>query len=168
MRLWIRNTRQSSSFGHLTDGTNKAIAPSPQERRLLPFHQSLRARSPPALSGKDGTRRVTDVRLFGQIDSWPSKGEMARLLKASGLSVVVGRYSIRVADCEHFTFQEYGGDLGEPVLDADASTLEQMLTDGSRVSAALARADIRHRFGLYNESDELVGYIHHRWPQPSE
>jgi hypothetical protein len=115
-----------------------------------------------------GPRIVTDVRLFGQIDNWPSKKKMARLLGASGLSVIVGRYSIRIADCEHFIFQEYGGDLGEPVLDADASSLEQMFKDGGRVSAALAAANIRHRFELYNENEELVAYLHHRWPQQSE
>jgi hypothetical protein len=86
-------------------------------------------------------------------------------MEAAGFSVCVGRYSIRLQDCEHFVFQEYGGDLGDPQFDADASTLDRMLDDGGRVSAALASADIRHRFELYNERDEIVGYLHHRWPQ---
>jgi hypothetical protein len=107
----------------------------------------------------------TDVRLYGQLEKWPSKTEMARLMKTAGFSVYVGRYSIRLQDCEHFAFQEYGGDLGDPQLDADASTLQKMLEDGGRVSAALTAADIRHRFELYNDNDELVGYLHHRWPQ---
>ncbi len=108
------------------------------------------------------------IRLYGKLDKWPSKTEMARMLEAAGFSVYVGRYSIRLKDCEHFVFQEYGGDLGDPQFDADASTLERMLNDGGRVSAALASADIRHRFELYNESDEMVGYLHHRWPQESQ
>lgn len=107
----------------------------------------------------------TDVRLYGQLEKWPSKTEMAQLMETEGFSVYVGRYSIRLQNCEHFTFQEYGGDLGDPQFDADASTLEKMLEDGGRVSAALTVADIRHRFELYNENDELVGYLHHRWPQ---
>jgi len=105
------------------------------------------------------------IRLYGQIDDWPSKAEMARLLKSAGLSVYVGRYSIRLQDCEHFVFQEYGGDLGDPTIDVDASSLEIMLDDCGRVSAALASADIRHRFELHNDFDEIVGYLHHRWPR---
>ena len=107
----------------------------------------------------------TDVRLYGQLERWPSKTEMARLTEAAGFTVYVGRYSIRLQDCEHFAFQEYGGDLGDPQFDADASTLEKMLEDGGRVSAAFVEADIRHRFKIYNDNDEMVGYLHHRWPQ---
>lgn len=107
------------------------------------------------------------IQLYGQLEHWPSQSEMARLLKKAGFSVYVGRYSIRLEDCEHFVFQEYGGDLGDPQLEADASSLERMLDDSGRVSTALASADIRHRFELYNDADELVGYIHHQWPQAS-
>ena len=107
----------------------------------------------------------TDVRLYGQLEKWPSKTQMARLMEAAGLTVYVGQYSIRLRDCEHFAFQEYGGVLGDPQFDADASILEKMLEDGGRVSAALASADIRHRFEIYGDNDELVGYLHHRWPQ---
>lgn len=109
----------------------------------------------------------SSVSLCGELESWPSKARMARLLASAGFSVVVGRYSIRLADCEHFVLQEYGGDLGEPQFDADASTLGRMLDDAGRVSRALAAADLRHRFELYDGNDELVGYLHHRWPPPS-
>lgn len=61
--------------------------------------------------------------------------------------------------------QEYGGDFGAPCFDADADTLARMLDDSRRVSAALTAEDIRHRFELYNDGDELVGYLHHNWPQ---
>ncbi|WP_425399965.1 hypothetical protein [Aeoliella sp.] len=107
------------------------------------------------------------IRLYGQIDGWPSKDEMACLMKSAGFSVYVGRYSIRLQDCEHFVFQDYGGDFDVPQFDADASSLERMLADSARVSSALASADIRHRFELYDERDEMVGYLHHRWPQES-
>ncbi len=107
----------------------------------------------------------TEVRLLGQLEKWPSKTEMARLMEAAGFSVHIGQYSIRLRDCEHFVFQEYGGDLGDPQFDADASSLEKMLEDSGRVSAALSAAGIRHRFELYNDSDESIGYLHHRWPR---
>jgi hypothetical protein len=106
-------------------------------------------------------------RISGEVVDWPSKARMAEILRASGLAITVGTYSIRINDCEHFVFQEYGGDLGEPAIDADAESLEQMLIDAGRVSQALAAADVRHRFAIYDEADEMVRYLHHRWLPPS-
>ncbi len=105
------------------------------------------------------------VHVCGELAQWPPKFLMAEILQAAGLSVYVGTYSIRIKDCEHFVFQEYGGDLGDPCIDADADTLEQMLLDAGRVSQALAAAGIRHRFELWDETDTMVGYLHHEWPQ---
>ena len=107
--------------------------------------------------------------LAGEIDRWPSKTVMIQILENAGLSIIEGRYSIRIKDCEYFGFHEYGGDLGDPVIEADASSLEKMLDDASRVSAALAAANLRHRFELYSENnDKMVGYLHHCWPQKFE
>lgn len=109
------------------------------------------------------------ILLSGEIDRWPSKTEMVQVMENAGLSIIEGRYSIRIKDCEHFGFQEYGGDLGDPVIEADASSLEKMLDDASRVSAALTAAKIRHRFELYDEDDdEMVGYLHYLWSRKSE
>lgn len=105
------------------------------------------------------------VYLAGQLENWPTKSKMASILRAEGLTVNVGNYSIRIEDCEHFVIQEYGGDLGDPQFDADASSLELMLNDAGRVSAALTSADIRHSFEFYDDQDQLVGYLHHNWPQ---
>ena len=90
---------------------------------------------------------------------------MASLLRAAGLNVTVGMYSIRINNCEHFVMQEYGGDFGAPYFDADADKLSKMLDDSRRVSVALTAEDIRHRFELYDGGEELVGYLHHNWPQ---
>jgi len=106
--------------------------------------------------------------LAGEIDGWPSKPEMIQILENAGLSFIEGQYSIRIKDCEHFGFQEYGDDLGDPVIEADASSLEKMLSDAGRVSTALTTASLRHRFELYDESDKMVGYLHHLWPQQSK
>jgi hypothetical protein len=107
----------------------------------------------------------TDVHIAGELASWPSKSGLARILRAAGLQVTVARYSIRVESCDDFKFQEYGGDLGAPEIDAGADSLEKMLRDGGIVSRALADAGIRHRFEIYNDDNELVGYLHHDWPQ---
>ena len=104
------------------------------------------------------------ARIAGDLDQWPSKEHMARILRAAGLQVTVGTYSIRVQDCSHFVFQEYGGDLGDPTIDADADSPEEMLREGKLVSDALARARIRHRFGIYSQGDEMVAYLHYNWP----
>ena len=89
---------------------------------------------------------------------------LAAILRAAGLRVQVGRYSVRVQDCAHFVFQEYGGDLGDPTIEADADSVEDMMIEGRLVSDALARAGIRHRFEIYDDRDELAGYLHHEWP----
>ena len=93
---------------------------------------------------------------------------MAAILSDAGLHIVVGRYSIRIEDFDHFVFQEYGGDLGDPQVDADADTLEDMVRETNIVSDVLAKAGIRHRFEIYDDAaddpDAVAGYIHHEWP----
>ena len=106
----------------------------------------------------------TSVRIAGELSTWPDKDGMAAILRDAGLRVHVGRYSIRIENCSHFVFEEYGGDLGEPRINADAASLDEMLRDGKLVSDALARAKIQHRFELYDAANELVGYLHHDWP----
>ena len=89
---------------------------------------------------------------------------MATMLGDAGLRVQVGRYSIRVQDCWHFVFQEYGGDLGDPTVDADAETVEDMIREGRLVSEALACGGVRHRFEIYDDRNVLSGYLHYEWP----
>jgi hypothetical protein len=102
--------------------------------------------------------------IAGQLGTWPTKEEMTAILHDAGLHVTVGRYSLRVEDCSHFVFQQYGGDLGDPAIDADAETVEDMICEGRLVSEALARAGIRHRFEIYDERDDMSGYLPHEWP----
>jgi hypothetical protein len=106
----------------------------------------------------------TSVHIAGDVARWPDKDRMAEILRRAGLTVRVGTYSLRVEECSHFVFQDYGGDTGEPRIDADAESLQAMTRDARLVSDALARAGIRHRFELYNAANELVGYLHHDWP----
>jgi hypothetical protein len=100
----------------------------------------------------------------GDLAPWPTKSRMAGILRAAGFTVVVGQYAIRIEDFSHFVFQDYGGDLGDPIVDADADTVADMLHAGGRVSAALAHAGIRHRFETYDDCNKLSGYLHHEWP----
>ena len=100
----------------------------------------------------------------GELDRWPSKRQMASLLRKAGFQVLVGSYSIRLQDCEHFCFQEYGGDLDDPQIDADASSAEELIRDTTRVSIAVLANHIRHRVEIYDDNDHLIDYLHHEWP----
>ncbi len=102
---------------------------------------------------------------YGEIANWPSKDELAAVLREAGLQVYVGRYSVRVEDCSHFSFESYGGDLGPPDLSADADTAAEMMKDTECVSTALSRAKLVHRFEVYDEHDDIVGYFHYGWPR---
>jgi hypothetical protein len=103
--------------------------------------------------------------MSGQLFKWPEKEALAATLASAGLNVQVGRYSVRVKDCEHFSFEQYGNDTSSPEISADAETTERMIQDTKIVSAALAQANIRHRFEVYDENDQLVAYVHHDWPR---
>jgi hypothetical protein len=103
--------------------------------------------------------------LSGELREWPSKEQLAAILRAAGLNVIVGRYSLRLPGMSHFVFQQYGGDLGDPQIEADADTPELLAHEAGFVSRALADADIVHRFEIYREGDgDPVYYLHHLWP----
>jgi hypothetical protein len=106
--------------------------------------------------------------IAAEIANWPTKAGMVSILRDAGLTVTVGSYSIRVKNCSHIVFEEYGGDFGRPTIAADADTLEEMIRDGHLVSAALARADVAHRFEVYDEQKRLSGYLHQtgHWKAP--
>lgn len=108
-----------------------------------------------------------DAILAADLSHWPSKAETAALLQAAGLAAEVGRYSIRVRDCAHFVFQEYDGP-GRPTIDAGASSVDALLHDARRVSGALARAGVRHRFEVYDGAGVLRAYVHHDWPPAAD
>jgi len=102
--------------------------------------------------------------LVGQLAIWPSKEALANILESSGLRIAVGRYCVRIEDCERFCFEQYGGDLGDPIIAAEAETADRLIRDAQRVSSALAAADLRHRFEIYDGNGHLAAYLHHRWP----
>ena len=108
--------------------------------------------------------RDLTAHLYGELAPWPSVSRLAAILRAAGLRIYVGDYSIRVEDCSHFVFEEYGGDLGDPVIDADADSVAEMIREAGLVSAALTRANVRHRFEIHDNRPDMVGYLHHDWP----
>jgi hypothetical protein len=107
---------------------------------------------------------VMAAHIAGQLAVWPTKNHMAQILRNGGLRVQVGFSSVRVEDCSHFVFQEYGGDLGEPSIDADADTVADMIREAQLVSDALCRAGVKHCFEVYDDGNILAGYLHYEWP----
>lgn len=105
--------------------------------------------------------------IYGYCDPWPSRQEMGRILQAYGLEVVVGDWSVKVTiDGRHFDFKVYGGDIGDPEVDADDYDLQRLLADAARVSQALVAADVSHRFEAREKGDgDLVGCVHYRMPE---
>ena len=110
----------------------------------------------------------TTAVLYGELSPWPSKEDLANLLCSNGLNIYVGTYSLRLENFEHFIFQEYGGDLGEPQIDADASSTAEMVVNAKTVSKILAGAGIKHRFEIYDHSDSLACYLHHAWSKEND
>ena len=54
----------------------------------------------------------TYIYVAGELSPWPAKDYLAGVLRsAAGLNIYVGQYSIRVEDCSHFFFENYGGDI---------------------------------------------------------
>lgn len=108
-----------------------------------------------------------DAILSAEISGWPSKSDLANMLRADGYSVVEGKYSIRLEDFSHFVFQELGEPAGAGCISADDASVEALIACSSRVSKTLAKAGIRHRFEVYDGDEVLAAYFHHAWPKDS-
>ena len=104
--------------------------------------------------------------IAGELAEWPTKTVMAQLLQEAGLRVHVGEYSIQIGVGEgaDFSFEEYGGDLGDPAVCADADTVEDLMCAARIVSDALATAKLRHRFEIYDHRPDMAGYLPYDWP----
>ena len=104
--------------------------------------------------------------IAGELAEWPTKTVMAQILQQAGLRVQVGEYSVQidVGEGADFSFEEYGGDPGDPVVCADADTAENLMGAAKIVSDVLANAKLRHRFEIYDHRPDMAGYLHYDWP----
>jgi hypothetical protein len=94
--------------------------------------------------------------LVGELVARPTMEGMDLLLHSAEMTVTVGQYSIRVEEPTHFVFQQDGGDLGDPVIDADAESVAELLATAPLVSDALTLAGVVHRFELYDDSENWL------------
>jgi hypothetical protein len=111
-------------------------------------------------------RTSNGAHLCGELAQWPDKESMASLLQSAGIRMTVGQYSIRLIDFSHFIFQTYGGDLGDPQIEASADDVETLAAEAKRISDIFAKAGLAHRFEIYQDGkDEMAHYFHHGWPR---
>ncbi|MGB0496296.1 MAG: hypothetical protein ACPGJI_08060 [Kangiellaceae bacterium] len=88
---------------------------------------------------------------------------MCQILEAANLSLNVGTYAIRIRDFDHFIFREFGGDIDTPCITAGSESTEELKRQSKIVSEALSKANLKHRFEIYDGEDELAAYYHHDW-----
>lgn len=103
--------------------------------------------------------------LAAEISKWPSKTELVNIFQSDGYTVIEGKYSVRLADFDHFGFRELGGDLGPGCITTDHKSTEELAGFSSHVSRTLANSGIRHRFEVYSGKEELAAYMHYDWPK---
>ncbi|WP_284378826.1 hypothetical protein [Litoribrevibacter albus] len=103
--------------------------------------------------------------LSGEIENWPCKDEMCRILETANLSLNVGEYAIRIKGFDHFVFREFGGDMNSPCITAETESADELIRQSHIVSQALSAAGLKHRFEVYDGNDELVAYHHFNWPK---
>lgn len=96
---------------------------------------------------------------------WPTKERMGQILGDAGLRVEVRRYKVCVDEGSHISFEHYGGDLGDPSIDAFADSDADILRDMEKISTALARARVVHSFTVYDENEKVIAYFHHELPR---
>jgi hypothetical protein len=112
------------------------------------------------------------ARLAGQLLTPLPPPELAAALRGVGTSQAEAResshytggvyVSLPVDDEVFFALEHI--EHAEYLAVADADEAGPLRAVASRISAALARLGIRHRFELYDAGDELMAYLHHAWP----
>jgi hypothetical protein len=103
---------------------------------------------------------MAQAHLSGELRPWPPKGRLAAILRDAGFQVTATKFAIRLDDLSHFSFQDYGGYLAEPRLEAEAADAETLLKEATRVSEALAKAGIVHQFEIHQETGEMKHSLH--------
>jgi hypothetical protein len=92
---------------------------------------------------------------------WPSKEHMRRILGDAGLKVDMRRYSIRVEDGAHISFEHYGGDFGDPTVEAHGGSEAEVLRGLQRICDALTSASVVHSFTVYDENENPRAHYHY-------
>jgi len=112
------------------------------------------------------------ITFFGHLDTPLPPEELASALKREGIAAEMresshytgGRYlRIHAGGAADLSLERTRG--GEYIVRADADEDAALADAARRVSAALGRQGIRHRFELYGPGEGME-YLHHDWPAP--
>ena len=87
------------------------------------------------------------------------KEKMAQALRREGIRVSVGHYALRLSDFDRFSFEQYGGDLGDPMIQFESTNVEKLIAAVIKISEALKRADIAHYLEVFDEIDDDIFQI---------
>ena len=70
----------------------------------------------------------TSSTLAGTLEPWPKKEVLGELLQSHGLEIYIGRYSVQIRGNSptHFSFEQYGENTSDPVIEADSDSPENM------------------------------------------
>jgi hypothetical protein len=95
---------------------------------------------------------------IGEIENWPSKIEMLSLLQKENLDFKEGHYSVWYSDEEtNISFEEYGGDLGEPSFQAESTkSLKEFIQELEVISKVLTKNKIINSFEIYNGEEKFM------------
>lgn len=112
------------------------------------------------------------ITFFGHLDTPLPPGDLASALEREGLAAELresshytggGYVRIRAGGLADLSLERTRG--GEYIVRADSDEDEALANAARRVSTALARQGIRHRFELYGPGEGME-YLHHEWPAP--
>ena len=101
----------------------------------------------------------------GECVPWPTKRELSSLLTGAGFQVRTGPYSLSLGDCANLQIQGFAVSVLRPFFGGEASASE-LLHEAALLSAALTAVNVKHRIEV-RDDDAVVGYVHHRWPEPA-
>jgi hypothetical protein len=103
-----------------------------------------------------------DVRVVGEIEGPERAEDLAAVLRRAGQDAEVAWGSVRMRfDGMRIDFEAVAGGGWILVRGFETGPERQCLP---AFSDAMGRLGLRHRFEIY-VGDELVGYLHHGWPQ---
>jgi hypothetical protein len=118
------------------------------------------------------TGDTTDVLMFGGATTALPPAALADALRRAGIPAEVresslftgGRY-IRAGTASGVTCSFEHIEPPEYLVRGDADRLAELGPFARALSAALAKAGVRHRLEVYGEDESLALYLHHAWPQ---
>ncbi len=115
---------------------------------------------------------ATDVLMFGGAMTDLPPAALADALRRGGTpaevresSLFTGGWYVRIVTASGVDCSFERIEPTEYLVRGDADRLVQLEPFARALSAALAKAGVRHRLEVYAEDESLAAYLDHAWPQ---